>query len=192
MDEVQPHNYLDDIWTYYFHDPEDPDWNTMSYKRLIDISSVEDYASARSCLRGKVPRGMFFLMREHVFPCWDDKYNIDGGCLCIRIPKHAVETFWDEICLRLIGELLLLPVAPGDDKRMSSMDCVNGASVSPKTYYAIVKIWVSRDIDPVRLDLPVGFQGEVMYKPNREFIHACQTSKAPLSGHPVPVRRDKT
>jgi hypothetical protein len=90
--EQEPH-YLDEVWTLYFHEPSDTDWNTSSYLRVADVSSLEDYASVRHALRGYTVHGMLFLMREHIFPCWDDKNNIEGGCLSIKMPKQALEGF---------------------------------------------------------------------------------------------------
>ena len=40
--------YLNDVWTLYFHTPDDPDWTLSSYVRLTDVSTVEDFTGPRS------------------------------------------------------------------------------------------------------------------------------------------------
>lgn len=158
---------LSDLWTAYFHHPSDTDWTATSYVRLADVSSVEDYAVLERCLTtdNKTTNGMFFLMREHVFPCWDDASNIRGGCVCIKIPKTIASAFWNDMCSRLLSDTLV--ASP-----WGSADVVNGISISPKTFYVIVKVWV-RDHSLTKatcFNLPRGYVGEVLYKPNLETI----------------------
>jgi len=35
--------YLNDIWTLYFHDPYNVDWNINSFKLINNISKIEDF-----------------------------------------------------------------------------------------------------------------------------------------------------
>lgn len=179
--------FLDEVWTLYFHDPRDPSWTIPSYVRLGDVASAADFASVKQALRGKLPHGMFFLMREHIFPCWDDKFNIDGGCVSIKVPKTAsvVEGFWDELCCRTLEETLELRRERRAGKDDSEKDpplppLVNGLSISPKAFHSIVKIWVSREVrEPRRaLDIPPGFCGDVVYKSNLDIIRMCQSRAA--------------
>lgn len=178
--------FLDDTWTLYFHDPDNPDWNVGSYVRVVDVSSIEDLAAVQHALQKKVAAGMFFLMREHVFPCWDDKNNIEGGCLSMKLPKTSVEPFWNELSLRLICEALVKP-----DRRYKSEDVVNGISISPKAFYSVVKIWTSAAVDPRDFWIPAGVRGDVLYKSNREFISANHRTLARPSG-PGPVAEPNT
>jgi hypothetical protein len=102
MDEL----LLDDIWNLYFHDPDNKDWNFGSYNTLHTMSSAEDYWSAQEAVRGVLHQGMFFLMREHVFPCWDDIANRNGGCFSVRVPKTHASRFWEQLAAALLGETL--------------------------------------------------------------------------------------
>jgi len=128
---------------------------------------------------------MFFLMREHVFPCWDDKYNIDGGCVTLKVPKPEVHNVWAYLTARLVDNALLKGEEEGEDASI-----VNGISVSPKSYYCIVKVWLAREVDAQRdLNLPRGYHGDVLYKANRDTIRASQTTTqvacpAPAPGEP--------
>jgi len=178
--------YLDDTWSLYFHDPGDPDWTTRGYVRLPDVASAQDLASVWRTLRSRVTRGMFFLMREHIFPCWDDKYNIDGGAVSVKLPVAAAEAFWWEACVRMLGGTLARwhenRVVPSEDypspecvvTLSDPADIVNGLSISPKASHAVVKVWLSQDpvTAGVALDLPRGYYGEPLYRANRDII-AC-------------------
>ena len=72
--------FLNDVWNVYFHDPLDVDWTIPSYIRLSSISSVEQYWENMNCMKSQVHKGIFFIMREYVFPCWDDINNINQCC----------------------------------------------------------------------------------------------------------------
>jgi hypothetical protein len=114
---------------------------------------------------------MFFAMREHVFPCWDDANNIDGGCLSIKVPVDAVPSTWEYLVKRTLGETLVV-----DPKRWESL---NGISVSPKRGFCIFKLWMadigSVDPDPETngwprssVQLPPDYRGDVVFRLNRE------------------------
>lgn len=157
-----------DVWTFYVHAPDDVDWTLGSYVRLGDAASVSDFWSVHAAVRRYLHRGMFFVMREHVFPCWDDKYNQRGGCLSIKVPRDEVLACWEHLVTHLMGERLV--VDPG------GWDAVNGISCSPKRFFCIVKIWLRDDshTDRTRFRLPPGYHGEVLYKSNSDNIRLNQ------------------
>lgn len=176
---------LQDVWTLYFHDPNDVDWNLSSYVRLGDISSVADYWDYRTATASYLSRGMFFVMREHVFPCWDDKMNINGGCLSMKVLKDDMPIYWDNLLVHMLGERLFDPkrndedggkndrdgvkqTKDDDDEDEDAWSVVNGLSVSPKRYFCIIKIWLrdEKHKDAADFRLPQGYVGEVLYKAN--------------------------
>ena len=156
---------LNDLWALYFHDPLNSDWNLSSYIRIEDISTVQGFWKAHDLLKSNVHLGMFFLMREYVFPCWDDPNNKDGGCISIKVLKNESLVFWEKMCIALLGETLLKE--PSRAKLWSS---VNGISTSPKKHFCIVKIWLKEAIDLAMFNFPPGFYGEILYKANAENI----------------------
>jgi hypothetical protein len=99
--------YLDDTWALWFHDPDDPDWTNASYVQIAAISSANNFWAVQSLLSDKVQNGMFFLMREHVFPCWDDPYNAQGGCLSVRVPNQEATKFWEDLCTSMLSDNLV-------------------------------------------------------------------------------------
>ena len=161
---------LNDTWTMYFHEPSDTDWTMSSYVRLDQISSVERFWQVHEGVRKYLSRGMFFLMREHVFPCWDDSSNIHGGCVSIKVLKEDICVFWQEAVTRLLGEKIMLA------ETSDAWSHVNGISTSPKRFFCICKLWLKDDvfIDRKHFDLPMRYHGEPLYRSNVENIRTSQ------------------
>jgi hypothetical protein len=161
--------FLNDVWTLYFHDPDDTNWNTNSYMRIGDISTVEDMWDHHAATSKYLTRGMFFLMREHVYPCWDDPHNIKGGCLSMKVLKDAMPACWEHFLVRMLGETLLV-TPPG--AAPDAWSVINGISVSPKKLFCIVKLWLRTEdyTDRRFFDLPSSYDGEVLYKNNADNI----------------------
>ena len=159
---------LNDLWSFYFHDPFNTNWNLSSYIKVTDISSTDAFWSTHKTFIEKINMGMFFLTREHIFPCWDDPFNKDGGCLSIKVLKQDVRPFWEGICARVLGETLL--------KDTTKWDHVNGVSISPKKHFCIIKVWMrtNESQEAVAYNLPPNFYGDVIYKPNSENIEGQQ------------------
>lgn len=155
--------YLNDTWSCYFHNPLDENWNNGSYQKLLDIGSAENFWGFHTLVGDHITNGMFFLMREHVFPCWDDPANINGGCLSMKIPKEEMMDFWTKLCCKLLTETILKP-----EHRSAFWNVVNGISTSPKRHFCIVKLWIgSPELANIKVfDLPYDYAGEVIYKTN--------------------------
>ena len=63
-------------------------WDANSYKFITTISSVEDFVNiykSSKAFEDLWLRGMFFIMREHIMPRWEDENNINGGCLSLKL-----------------------------------------------------------------------------------------------------------
>lgn len=155
----------EDLWKLYFHDPADRDWTHASYRVVAQMSSAGELNGVHAHVGDRWGCGMFFLMREHVFPAWDDPANLQGGCMCLKIPKTAVADFWYGVCARLMGETLVRPALAA----LSGEVC--GVSVSPKNFFCIVKLWLASprlaESGVAAFDFP-DFDGEMLYKPNNE------------------------
>jgi len=170
-------DFLHDSWTLYFHDPDDSNWTLQSYDRLADISSLEDFWGIHLPLLPIIVHGMFFVMRENVFPCWDDASNIKGGCISTKVSMELVPQLWDELLKRMVGETLVIETS-------SSGVTVNGLSVSPKRGFCVVKIWLGNNAlekecirDHIRI--PAIYTGDIVYRRNLDNI---QMDAAKLPG----------
>ena len=79
---------LNSKWVLWVHKVNDSDWTIDSYKKICEIDSIEKFFLISYNWEKYLPRldtGIFFLMREGVFPKWEDSRNINGGCWSIRV-----------------------------------------------------------------------------------------------------------
>ena len=65
--------------------------------------------------------GMFFIMKEGIYPLWEDNQNINGGCWSYKIIKKDAYKAWVQLAVSLIGESL-----------STETNFINGISISPK------------------------------------------------------------
>jgi hypothetical protein len=165
--------FFNDIWTLYFHDPYDANWTNSSYINLGQLSNVDDFWNHHTCNKDNISKGMFFLMREHIFPCWDDPCNISGGCISIKVLKEDMSKFWEDLCVKMLSETLLVP------EHQNLCDSINGVSTSPKKHFCIIKIWLKDDTlnNKKYFDILPMYHGDVLYKSNRDNINN-DTNKA--------------
>lgn len=159
--------FLNDTWMFYFHDPNNTEWTYDSYKQVCIISSVKEYWDVYNIINDKVSTGMFFLMREGIFPCWDDAYNINGGCLSLKVFKQDVDRYWNELCMLILGETFL------KNEYTHLWNLVNGISISPKKCFSIIKIWLKNDelSDKKLFNFPESYQGDIVYRSNKQNIN---------------------
>lgn len=168
MDE----SYLNDIWNVYFHDPYDSNWTTTSYMRLGSISSIQDFWQHHNSLKSRIHQGMFFIMREYVFPMWDAEENINGGCLSVKVLKENMPQFWEDLTIKMLGETLLKP------EHREHWNLVNGISTSPKKHFCIIKIWLKDSTLSSKeyFNILNTYYGDILYKLNRDNI-SCDNIK---------------
>tara|TARA_B100001142_G_C14291801_1_gene639282 strand:+ start:1148 stop:1615 length:468 start_codon:yes stop_codon:yes gene_type:complete len=126
--------YLNDIWSFYFHDPYNIDWNINSFKFICNISNIDDFIKIYLTYKDIIFKGMFFIMREHIQPIWEDENNIKGGCFSLKIYKENIQEKLFELSALLLGENL--------GKTDDISNNINGISISPKKNYYIIRIWI--------------------------------------------------
>ena len=136
LNDTNEGTFLEDAWALHFHDPDDTQWTPASYKFLGNISTVNDWIQADLAFTNLWSKGMFFLMREHIQPLWEDPYNKKGGCFSFKVNKPDVANVWFKLCSLSLGNCL----AKSDDKSLQDNIC--GVSVSPKRSYCILRIWI--------------------------------------------------
>jgi len=129
--------YFNDIWSFYFHDPYNIDWSINSFKFICNISNIDDFIKLYITFREIIFKGMFFIMREHVQPIWEDENNINGGCFSLKIYKDNIKEKLFELSALLLGENL------GKTDEISNN--INGISISPKKNYYIIRIWIKNN-----------------------------------------------
>jgi hypothetical protein len=154
--------FLSEGWSLYFHNPDDNQWTSSSYKVIGHISTVHDWAYTDFSFTTLWQNGMFFLMREHIQPLWEDPSNKNGGCFSFKVNKPDAGHFWFKLGGLLLGGTL------GNTEDIDKKIC--GISISPKRNYCILRIWVEtkeyNDINTYNIEIPQ--YSQIMYKSHEE------------------------
>tara|TARA_Y100001958_G_scaffold159826_1_gene163552 strand:+ start:2490 stop:2966 length:477 start_codon:yes stop_codon:yes gene_type:complete len=125
-------NNLKNNWDLWYHSINDNNWKKDSYKKIFSINSLCDYEYIKQTFQqNHYQNGMFFCMKEDIFPNWEDPDNRNGGCLSFKIPSVKIIEEWNELLLECINESIL----------SDNNDEINGISISPKKEFNIIKIW---------------------------------------------------
>lgn len=129
---------LSDKWTLWAHLPHDTDWSLKSYKKIIDINSVEAALTLFNIFPDAIIKNcMLFFMRDGINPIWEDERNKQGGCFSYKVNnKHINETL-KILSYALLGETLF--------KNDQDTRIITGISISPKKNFCVVKIWLEGD-----------------------------------------------
>lgn len=151
-------------WHIYFHDYMDTNWNRESYELVTKINNVIDFWTAFNIMKKKLAIGMFFFMKEGIFPKWDDSSNTNFSFLSLKILKTDVEDYIEYVLIRLFNNTLI-------DLNYETHIC--GISISPKKNFCILKIWLSSNDDVLKneklYDIPVSYHGDIMFKNNMQY-----------------------
>lgn len=124
---------LNNNWDLWFHSITDNKWGKSSYKKIFTIDSLFDYKYILDNFeQDHYQNGMFFCMKENIFPNWEDPDNRNGGCLSFKIPSTEIIKEWRDLLLTVISENLV---------SLENSDEINGISISPKKEFNIIKIW---------------------------------------------------
>lgn len=130
-------NLLNTKYVLWYHNSNNQDWSIESYKKILTLESLEDYCIMLNKLKEKlINYEMFFLMKEGIFPTWEDPKNINGGCISIKIPLKDSYNMWEI----LLNNMIL-------DKLNGK---VNGISITPKRNFNIIKIWIEDKLEDIK------------------------------------------
>lgn len=123
-------------WNYYYHLPNDKNWNLASYKLIMEnIDRIDKLVALNETMTDNIIKNcMLFVMRIGVTPMWEDSMNRQGGCFSYKVTNKTVVQVWRKLTYLLCGNTLT--VDP------SHMDLVNGITISPKRGFCIIKIWM--------------------------------------------------
>lgn len=126
---------LNQRWVMWYHDVDESSWTKETYKHVATFSNWAEFWS----FYDQIPtwlNGMFFLMRDGIFPQWEDKQNIRGGYWSYKIPKAIGDEAWIQLSAQIVGE--------SATKKLTDMYYINGIAISPKINNCIIKI-LNRD-----------------------------------------------
>ena len=131
MTEEMP---LHDAWDFYYRMPKCTDWSINGYFSIQNkLQTAEQCTYIMSALENEtIKGGMFYIMRHGIQPIWECAENIQGGFFSFRI--QDAET-WRNAIYAMLGNTLFT-----DEQQMK---CVNGISVTPKSGFMTLKLWLS-------------------------------------------------
>ena len=125
-------------WCMWYHSIKDDKWTKDSYKKIINISNLLDYYFLQKNFEKQhLQNGMFFIMREDIFPTWEDPDNRLGGCISFKVLSNDILDSLNKLFLNLISENISLNEIDFDE--------INGISIAPKKEFNIIKIWLRND-----------------------------------------------
>ena len=119
-------NNLNDKFKLYFHDPNSYNWEMDSYIELFEMNTIEDFWTIDNLIRNKIHLGMFFIMKNNIFPLWDSEDNIDGCSFSLKILKTEAKVYWSKICILLLSNNIT------KEEHIDLSKNINGISISPK------------------------------------------------------------
>lgn len=130
-------NYqTDDIWCVWYHSIKNSSWNNQSYKKIFEITNLYDLKFINDTINiNFLKNGMFFIMKNNIFPTWEDPLNRKGCCISYKIYDNLLPNKWNYILISLISNNIDIK----DNE-------INGISIIPKNNYGIIKIWLKYNV----------------------------------------------
>ena len=126
---------LNNNWTLWYHSIDNNEWTNSSYQKIIDIDNLYDVKILLDNLKSNhLQNAMFFMMRDDIFPTWEDPDNREGCCISFKIGSDKLKEQWTMIVNQVLCEYIL------QDKEQTIE--INGISVAPKKEFNIIKLWL--------------------------------------------------
>lgn len=126
---------LNGKWDLWYHSIDDTNWTNESYKLLYNINNLYDITFLKENIQQNyLQNGMFFIMRDNIFPTWEDPDNRNGCSVSFKIPASSLYSEWNGFIEKVLTEDIL--------KNKDKSHQINGISISPKREFNIIKLWL--------------------------------------------------
>ena len=125
---------LQNEWILWNHGLNDKSWSNDSYKNIFEFKNLYDlkiYFDNLDLLQ--LQNSMYFIMRDGIFPTWEDKNNCNGCCASFKVSSNDILKTWKLLLQNILCENI--------HKNIQKYDNINGISISPKKEFNIIKIW---------------------------------------------------
>jgi len=134
---VSKHPLLLNKWSFYYHLPDDSNWDISSYVLIAGgVHDPENLITINETLTDVIVKNaMLFVMRQGIKPIWEDERNRHGGYLSFKVINKFVFSVWKNMVYAVCGETFFTKLE--DNAR------INGLSISPKKTFCIIKVWLS-------------------------------------------------
>jgi len=109
-------------------------------------------------------------MVDPILPIWEDKNNINGGCISWKVDRKNSYKYW----IDCVGHFLTQNLGRYTSK-------VNGISISPKKNSSIIKLWFVEEINIDNMDLPTSFllaNDKIIYKSHVQNIDKDKSKRS--------------
>jgi len=159
MDESLKKNCtnLNEIFTFWYHNPDNVDWSLESYIELLEFSTIEEFWILDKFVRkDMIENGMFFIMKKSVKPIWECPTNINGGCISWKVDRKQSYKSW----IDCVGHFIMTNFG-------KCSHLINGVSISPKKNSSIIKLWFKEEVNIDDMNIPKTFllvDDKIIYK----------------------------
>ena len=163
-------NNLNDVYTFWYHNPDNVDWSLESYIELLEFSTVEEFWVLDKFVRkDMIENGMFFIMKKSVKPIWECSTNINGGCISWKVDRKNSYKAW----IDCVGHFIMKDFG-------EFTNLINGVSISPKKNSSIIKLWFKEEINIDKVQIPNTFclvADKIIYKSHIQNIDKDKNKK---------------
>jgi len=131
---------LQNRWNIYTHSTIDNNWNNESYNKLFSLDNLFDLKIFNNSVNKPFfSNNMIFIMRDNIFPTWEDKSNKEGCTASYKINTNDFYNLFEKIFESIICENI--------HKDIDKYNEINGISIIPKKKFFIFKIWFKSNIN---------------------------------------------
>ena len=145
-------NQIKEEWILWYHSINDNQWGKGSYQKIHEINNLYDYQYIHDIFKqDHYQNGMFFCMKEGIFPNWEDPDNRSGGCLSFKVTSIKVIDEWNTLLLKCITNqilnehneeingIIIIPITRPAANALSDATVRPIPSPNPRTAGAIVR-----------------------------------------------------
>lgn len=126
---------LENKWTLWMHRPQDSNWSSQSYIKIMDVDTVEElYALTMFLEELFIKNTMLFLMKNDIRPEWEDPKNCNGGSFSFKVRNEHAVHIWQQLSFGVSAGFI--------SSNPTFVDMITGITLSPKKGTCIVKIWM--------------------------------------------------
>jgi hypothetical protein len=126
---------LNNNWTCWIHYQNDNIWTLDRYQNITTLTNLKDAVLFIENLdENIIKKTMLFFMKDSILPLWESEDNINGGCFSYKINNINIVNIFKILLYKIIGNTL--------STNETTLNNINGISISPKKNFCIIKIWM--------------------------------------------------
>jgi hypothetical protein len=136
-------------YTLWYHSPSDTNFELNSFKKVCEITSINNFTAINSALLdidSSLTGDLYYLMKDDIMPIWHNEEHINGGCISWKINSSDSIKCWTN---------LLFLFVTNEFSELEKYG-ITGISINPKKNCNILKIWFKSVIPKdILRDLPL-------------------------------------